>query len=128
MDYKPLLIAVGTNDLRNTSYMQYDTLEQWNCYVKSVPFNLFPKPKNISSQKWNDEDGDDEYIPTEIKYEAYEMKIDFVYLGTDANTDIYNFLNTITGKWLKIYDNYTGIGRQSVRLVSVEDKATLYRQ
>lgn len=129
MEYLPLLIAVGTNDPKNTKYKVYDSLD-FGCYVKSVPFNLFPKVKNIQTQKWNDENGDDEYMPAEPRYEAYEMEVEFVYKGNygDANYDILKFIETIQGKWLKLYDSYTQIGRQMVRYVSLNDKATLYRR
>lgn len=130
MDYLPLLIAVGTNDPSNTRYKVYDTMADFGCYVKHVPFDLFPEVKNIHTQTWNDEDGDDEYMPLKPRYKSYEMDIEFVYKGNygDANQDILNFIQTIQGKWLKIYDTYSQIGRQMVRYVSMDEKATLYRR
>lgn len=99
-------------------------------YHKSVPFHLFPKVKEPFKNSWHDEDGDEEYLPEQPFYESYEMKLDFVYEGTlnSANSRIKAFLLFLQGGEFELYDEYTGIGRQKVRYVSVDTSANLYRR
>lgn len=107
-----------------------DTLANYGIYVKHVPFLLFPKVKELHKITRYDDNGDYEYLPEEPSYEAYEMNIDFVYKGVlnTANAQIKSFLGFLQGGWLTIYDEYSGIGRQKVRYVSVDEDASLYRR
>lgn len=123
---KALLIKKETASGSNT----VNVLQSYGIHTKHVPFILFPKVKDLYKQSWHDEDGDDEYLPENPSYESYEMKVDFVYNGeaNTANDKIRQFLQFLQGGWLTLYDEYTGIGRQKVRYVSVDDDATLYRR
>lgn len=105
-----------------------DTFDNWGIVCKDFPFKLYGEAKELPSQDWHDEDGDDEYIPSELKISAYEVEVEFVYKGVldTANTNIRGFLDYLTGKdgmgaELQVYDTYTNIGRQGVRFVSVEE-------
>lgn len=111
-----------------------DTLSNWGIVCKDFPFKLYGEAKELSSRDWKDEDGDDEYIPDELKIAAYEIDVEFVYKGdmNTANTKIRGFLDYLTGRGgtgaeLMVYDTYTKIGRQSVRYVSV-DEDIFFRQ
>lgn len=122
--YKPLLFAKLTDNAPVRNSME------WNIWVKSVPFKIFPDLKDIPSRDWVDENGDDEYIPNTPKYKAYEMECELVYIGAyeSANTQIKSFLSYLsTGGAFKFYDTYTKIGRTNVRYVSFSDDA-LYRR
>lgn len=123
MIYLPLLIAVsktaGTFS-PNLKYMPpFDTKERFGLWIKHNPFTLIPKPKNIVSQTWQDEDGDDVFIPSTIYHEPYEIEIEFIYYNFDemANIRINEFLKEIEGKWLQVYDSYTKIGRQGLYMI-----------
>lgn len=105
-----------------------DTLDNWGIVCKDFPFKLYGEAKELSNTDWMDEDGDDEYIPSELKIASYEMEVEFAYKGAmnSANTNIKAFLDYLTGRGgtgaeLMVYDTYTKIGRQSVRYVSVDD-------
>lgn len=104
--------------------------DDFGIYHKSVPYVLFPKVKEPFKNSWYDENGDDEYLPAVPTYESYEMKIDFVYEGTlnSANNKIKDFLSFLQGGYFEIYDEYSGIGRQKVRYVSVDTDGYLYRR
>lgn len=133
MDYKPFLIAVGGPGAysQGMSYEPaFDTLEEFGLYVKHTPFSFRPKVKNIISQTWLDEEGDDVYIPENITHEAYNLEVEFVYCGSngDANEKILNFLDKIEGKWLQIYDSYTRQGRQAVYVESYSDEPKFFRR
>lgn len=105
-----------------------DPFDDWGIVCKDFPFKLYGEAKELPSQDWHDEHGDDEYIPSELRISAYEIDVEFVYKGdmNTANTNIMAFLDYLTGKGgtgaeLMVYDTYTRIGRQGVRYVSVDD-------
>ena len=111
-----------------------DTFDSWGIVCKDFPFKLYGEAKELPSQDWKDEDGTDEYIPSELKIASYEMDVEFVYKGeiNAANRKIREFLDYLTGKSdagaeLAVYDTFTKIGRQRVRFVSVDDDI-FYRQ
>lgn len=111
-----------------------DTFDNWDIVCKDFPFKLYGEAKELPVTDWKDEDGDDEYIPKELKIASYEMDVEFVYKGdmNTANTKIKGFLDYLTGRGgtgaeLMVYDTYTKIGRQKVRFVSVDDDV-FYRQ
>lgn len=132
--YLPLLIQTSKSAGAFSSSLEYnpvfDTLERFGLYIKHSPFTLRPKPKNIISQTWKDQNGDDEYIPSVITHEPYEMELEFVYYRNDgmANVNIQTFIDTIEGKWLKIYDSYTQIGRQAIRMIECDEDPTFKRR
>lgn len=103
-----------------------DTLDNWGIVCKEFPFKLYGEAKELSSHDWKDEDGDDEYIPSELPIAAYELEVEFAYKGdmNSANEKIRGFLDYLTGRGgtgaeLMVYDTYTKIGRQHVRYVNV---------
>lgn len=105
-----------------------DTFDNWGIVCKDFPFKLYGEAKELSSHDWHDEDGDDEYIPSELKIASYELDVEFAYKGAmdTANSKISDFLDYLTGRGgtgaeLQVYDTYTKIGRQGVRFTSVDD-------
>ena len=126
MAYKPFLIK------KDVAYGDYgiDTAvhssDEWNVYVTSLPFRPFPDMKDLPSNDWKDEDGDDEYLPDRPAMQSYEMEVSFAYIGTaaDAPAKISSFLQYLAfGGYFSIYSQYTGIGRKKVRYVSYDDDA-----
>lgn len=103
-----------------------DPFDSWGIVCKEFPFIIYGEAKDLPSNDWHDEDGSDEYIPSELKISAYELEVEFVYKGNmnTANSNIKAFLDYITGRGgtgaeLMVYDTYTKIGRQGVRYVNV---------
>lgn len=132
-NYKPFLIAVGSSGCYSTgiSYEQaFDTLEEYGLYIKHSPFTFRPRVKNIITQEWLDQNGEDVYIPETITHEAYDLTCEFVYCRSDgmANENILNFLDRIEGKWLMIHDGYTNQGRQGVYVSGYNDEPTFQRR
>ena len=91
-----------------------DTLSDWGIVCKDFPFKLYGEAKELPSFDWKDEDGDDEYVPDELKISAYEIEVEFAYKGAmdSANTKIRGFLDYLTGRGgtgaeLMVYDTYT---------------------
>ena len=105
-----------------------DTLDNWDIVCKDFPFKLYGDAKELPVRNWKDKDGDDEYIPSVLPIEAYEMEVEFAYKGdmNSANEKIREFLDYLTGRdgtgaEFSVYDTYTRIGRQHVRYVGVEE-------
>lgn len=118
INYKGILFQIGDGTIYNSSH--------WGCYVTESPYiPVATTPKNITSQSWFDENGDDEYIPETIFYEPIEATINFVYKGTvaQAKTQITAFISYLRGGKFKFYDEFHKIGRQDVRLLDFSDDA-----
>ena len=121
--YKPFLI----HKLKNGSPVK-DSMD-WNIWIKSVPFKLFPEMKDIPSRSWYDQNGDEEFVPDNPVFKAYEMNCEFVFIGAHglANSKITEFLSYLAnGGMFKFYDSHTKIGRTKVRYVSYSEDI-LYR-
>lgn len=117
-NYKGILFQKGEGIVYNSSH--------WGCFVVESPYIPVPTtPKNISSQSWFDEHGDDEYIPDTIYYEPVEATVKFVFKGTvaEAKTQITAFISYLQGGEFKFYDEFYKVGRQHVRLLNFSDEA-----
>lgn len=105
---------------------------KWNIYVKHVPFQIAGEVKNVNTETWFDENGDDEFVPNSLLYKAYEMVCEFVFIGTHgtANAKINEFISYLTKDGVfSIYDTYTNIGRTNVRLSKgVDNPSVMYRK
>lgn len=105
---------------------------KWNIYVKHIPFQIAGEVKNVNTETWLDENGDDEFVPDTLLYKAYEMVCDFVFIGTHgtANAKINDFINYLSRDGMfSIYDTYTKIGRTNVRFSKGDSNPkVLYRR
>ena len=107
----------------------YESTNKWGVWCKDIPFKIFDKVKAPAKRTWNDEDGDDEYIPSDgLFLEAYTMEVEFGCKKTSTITDVREKVGAfleylrVSGQ-MKMYSSYTRIGRQNVRLESVSDNA-----
>lgn len=85
--------------------------------------------KDVAKRDWPDEDGDDEYVPTDLKLKAYDMQVKFGYKGDkySANEKLSALQEYLCSGTMRIYDSYNAIGRQGVRFASIDDDAELVR-
>lgn len=147
MQYKDFYIAIGQPGAYRAS-MTYGNptpvYATYGCLVKHVPYALAQKIKNVVVQTWMDEDGDDVYLPQNaqglptIVHEAVDYPVQFVFhhsnkvngvsLTTYANQQISNLISAIEGRWLKIYDQYSGIGFDGVYLQNMGDDPRFVRR
>ena len=107
-----------------------ETIEDFGLYCVDIPFKPAGDVKDISSRDWKDENGVDEYIPADgLKMSAYEIDVKFGYKGDKlgANKAISSLMSCLNAGYVSIYDTDTGIGRQKVRLVKLNDNAELVR-
>lgn len=120
--YKSLLIQDDTGTVVDTA--------SWNIYTQSIPFQIIPDVKDYATNDWSDEDGEEVYIPVKPVYKAYDLPIQFVFVGdeyTDANDNISGFFDFIRYGRLSIYDEYTKIGRRDIYYKSYSPKS-FYRR
>lgn len=100
-----------------------DTISDFGMFCMEDNFTICNKIKEPTKRSWADSDGDDEYIPESgLKYESYEKEIKFGFKGDafGANKKLEGFLEylRLSGR-IKIYSEFTKIGRRDVRLSSV---------
>lgn len=111
-----------------------DTITEWGMYCMEMSINTEYTVKDISKNDWNDEHGDDEYIPQTLMLKGYETKIKLGFKGDKfaANAALKSMLNYLTGMddtgaEMKFYCDFTKEGRQNVRFVKIDDNAELVR-
>lgn len=112
-----------------------ETVVDFDIYCADIPFKLLVEAKDLSKQDWNDEHGDDEYIPIGgLKLKAYTMDVKFCCKGDkySANAKVQKFLKYLlgldgTGAEMMMYCTWTQIGRAGIRFDKLNDKAELVR-
>ena len=110
-EYKPFLIQKMTDgaEVRGS--------EDWNIYVKHVPFQPVGNLKEPFTRDWPDRNGKEVYYPATPVYESYDMECEFAYKG-DENTATPMtrlFIHYLAeGGMFKFFDTFNQIGRQSV--------------
>ena len=138
-DWRNFYVQRMGTDSQSRPYPIYESVATWGIFCKEIPFKIAGKVKSPAIRTWLDEHGDDEYIsPDGLYLESYNMEIEFAckklntndaskYGATsvsDVRTKVGNFIQWLrTSGLIKIYSEYTRIGRQNVRLESIKDKA-----
>lgn len=147
--FKDFWIAVGEPGAYSNS-MQYGEVfgvnARFGIKIKHAPYSPMPKIKNVVTQSWKDEDGDDVWLPRTIEstqggvttykpaitHEAVDYIPKFVIFGDAAvmnsNQAIRDLIKAIEGRWLKIYDEYTQMGYEGVYLVDTDDDPRFKRR
>ena len=122
INYKPFYIQTASDSAA------IDTTT-WGLVAKVNPYPVLPDAKDPYKNEWHDEDGDDEYT-SDMHYEAMEFSVSFFVKTFDSQTDsavkvmrsqMAGFFDKIKNGGFKIYDSYTGLGRQDVRYVSYKE-------
>lgn len=137
MNYKKLLIQ--RQSYNGTSYTNVgsivDTYAAYGVVCQEFPFKYLPERKEPASRDWNDEDGEDVYIPSNgLRYKAYDMEVKFLYVGSQMNmaNDLKNFIEFICGKdlnqpiLLAVYDEYTQTGRRGLYVKEIDNDLVAY--
>lgn len=111
-----------------------ETISAWGMYCMEMSVNTSYTAKDVSKNEWNDEHGDDEYIPEKLMLKGYETTIKLGFKGDKfaANTALKSMLNYLTGAdgtgaEMKFYCDYTKEGRCNTRFVKINDNAELVR-
>ena len=121
IDYRPFYIQTDADEFA------IDTTA-FGMVAKSTPYPVLPTPKEPYKNTWLDEDGDDEYN-AQMRYESFEFEVSFYVktLGRDSEktmiSQIESFFSKIKSGEFKIYDSYTGLGRQRVRYAGYSEES-----
>ena len=128
-DYKPFYIQTESDSAA------IDTTA-WGLLAKSNPYPLLPSPKGPHKNEWFDENGDEEYVE-EMYYESIEFSVSFYVKAYDSNgvsaeeairQQTESFFSKIRRGEFKIYDSYTGLGRQKVRYAGYKEDSFIRRK
>ena len=114
---------------------------QWGVICTKIPMPKI-ESKDIPVRDDKGEDGEDAYIPSHLPVKAYDLTIEFGYVGEIGlcYTNIFNgFLayllgtpptvtgyDAITEGGFKMYDKYNGIGRRKVYLKTFDPDGLIY--
>lgn len=122
--YKPLLLENSENP-----GVAVDSNDQWDILVKSCPFQLLPEQKTLAVNDWDDENGEEVFFPAHPVYKAYDLEVVFLCVTDEgtANEKIRDFWKFLQHAPLKMYDEYTRIGRQQIYYKSYTPNS-LYRR
>lgn len=111
-----------------------DTVADFGVWCAEMPFDMGLTVKEPTVRNWKDEDGEDSYTGGGLKAEAYDMTVKWAAKGEafavkDKVRAFVDFLSGRDGSGCKmqVYCDWTGTGRQHVRLKSVADSAKLDR-
>lgn len=123
LDYKPFYIQVdGSSVARDTT--------EWGLIAKVNPYPLLPNPKDPYKNEWFDEHGDDEWCD-KMFYQPIDFSVSFCVMAYDTPNKtaevlireaIEDFFSLIREGQFKIFDSYSGIGRQKVRYAGYSEE------
>lgn len=105
MSYKKSYIQKGSDPA-------IDLFDAYNIRIKSIPFKPFPDTKEIVKREWYDQHGDDEFIPENMFFKAYEIDVKLTYIGgvDSARDSIFPLLQYMQGSEFFLYDEYSKVG------------------
>lgn len=144
-EFKDFWIAVGQPGAysKNMEYTEvFGMNARFGIKIKHAPYSPMAKIKNVVTQSWKDENGDDVWLPRAIDkdgnyipaitHESVEYNPVFVIFGdkevVNSNSAIRDMLQLIEGRWLKIWDEYTQMGFEGVYLTDVDDDPKFKRR
>lgn len=114
-----------------------DTVTHFHIYCMEIPFIIATEAKELASNNWHDQHGDDEYIPSSLKMQAYDMDVKFACKASaNASLTVKDKINAFvryltgadgSGAEMKMYSTYTKIGRQGIRFKSLDENAELVK-
>lgn len=128
-DYKPFYIQTEADA------SAVDTAAAFGMVAKSNPYPLLPEPKEVFSNDWKDEDGDDEYTAG-MTYKAVEFEVSFyvkAYSTASASAEavlrsqVDAFFAKVGRGSFRAYDSYTGVGYRDVRYAGYSEESFLRR-
>lgn len=115
----------------NKTYIQKGSdvrrdLSSFQITAKSIP-DIQLDNKDFFSRSWTDQQGDEEYIPANPVFKAYELDLAFVYIGTlkSAGAGIRSFISYMQGSEFLFYDYFSDRGIRC-RYKGYDSKATYH--
>lgn len=132
--YKPFYIQAEGDSAAK------DTAVQWGLVAKTNPYPAMPEPKEPYKNDFPDENGDDEYTAA-MRYQAFTFQVQFYVKTFDVVTgntvtktaaavlreQVASFFDHIKNGEFKVFDSYTGLGRQKVRYDGYEEEEGAFK-
>lgn len=124
IDFKPFYIQAETDSVAHST-------TEWGLVPRINPYPLLPTPKEPFKNEWLDENGDQEYT-RQMYYESMEISVGFYVKAYDTEEhnaaevlrmQIDDFFSYIRNGEFKIYDSYSGLGRQKVRYAGYSEES-----
>lgn len=112
-----------------------DTAAAWGLVAKANPYPALPSPKDPYKNDWKDEDGEDEYS-VEMHYKSFTFDVEFYVKayasGTESAVEVLRgqmsaFFSHIRDGEFRVYDSYTGLGRQKVRYAGYKESTSGFK-
>lgn len=102
-----------------------DLVSDFGMVCISFPFQLGFESKDVTTDDWIEEDGEDSFEPDILTLKAYDLEAEIGYKGEDFNTKLRAFLNYLigldgNGVKLKVYNPHSKIGRKGLRFLKYE--------
>lgn len=63
---------------------------RWGIVCCKAPFKVGGKTKALAKRDWHDEDGEDTYIPSSLRFEAYDAEFELAYQGKELQSSPFN--------------------------------------
>lgn len=104
--------------------------DEWYIMPTSHVFDVGKEQKDLPKNDWLDEHGDDEFVPDEPIYKAFEDEIEFAFKGGDDFLEyISNFIHYLShGGVFSMYDEHTKVGFENVRFVKYDPEADFIKE
>lgn len=129
MDY--LRTYIQQTKLTGKTYTKGDVVDVLATYhigTEDFPLVYLPESKELPTLSFNDEDGEEVYIPANRKVSAYDMDVKFLYSGkkTDFRKDLEGFIDLLYGRnagaigsRLVIFDEHVKDGRKDITVKNI---------
>lgn len=102
-----------------------DLVSDFGMVCISFPFQLGFEAKDVTTDDWIEEDGEDSFEPDILTLKAYDLEAELGYQGEDFKAKLRAFLNYLigldgNGVKLKVYNPHSKIGRKGLRFLKYE--------
>lgn len=107
------------------------SLEEWGMRLTEAPYLPYGEMKDLYSNDWKDESGDDEYVPDEPILKSGEIELGIVYTGAGgtATDKIRSFINYLAyGGQFMMWLGYGDYGRRACRYENYDENAQCFTQ
>lgn len=133
MGYYKVLIQKETAEGEKDAAVK-DTVADFGVWCSELPLDVGLEVKEPVTRDWRDEDGEDAYTDGGLYVAAYDMTVKWLAKGAAGTVRdmVRAFIDYLSGRdgsgvKMRIYSEWSGMGRQHVRLKKVDSSAKLDR-
>ena len=124
----PIYLCKMGTDINGNAFPTYKVEDEFGFVTQDEPTILSAKVKNVESNDFYDEDGEQEWAARRLRLQAYTMSITFISQGSkyELHKRIEKFRNYLcgiegTGTMLMLYEDWYKTGYKDVRLSELTD-------